>query len=91
MEFLQQCYLNYCKNLFSEITKTCDFLCKNQDLHDLMYKRDLLWMVLNIITYHTNLSQLNEAQRILEITMGCNNFCQGGYLYAKQRSSCECT
>lgn len=91
MEFLQQCYLNYCKNLFSEITKTCDYVCKNQDFDDITYKRDLLWMVINILTYHVNFSQLNEAQRILEITMGCNNFCQGGYLYAKHRSSCGCT
>lgn len=91
MEFLQQCYLRYCKNLFENVMKPCDPFCKRQDLDNDFYIRDLLWMVINVITYHINFEWYMEAQRVLEITNGCGNFCNQQNLYAKSEYSCGCS
>jgi hypothetical protein len=49
--YLQHCYINYCNKLFSKLTKNCDNLCIKEDHKELIYIRDFLWMVLNIIDY----------------------------------------
>ena len=49
--FLQMCYISYCRNLFSKLTKGCDYNCVPKDVKDLTYARDFLWMVLNTIDY----------------------------------------
>lgn len=91
MEFLQQCYLKHCKSLFENVMKPCDPFCKNSDLDNDFYIRDLLWMVINVITYHINFEWYMEAQRVLEITNGCGNFCNQQNLYAKSEYSCGCS
>lgn len=49
--YLQHCYINYCNKLFSKLTKNCNDLCIREDHKELIYIRDFLWMVLNIIDY----------------------------------------
>jgi hypothetical protein len=45
------CYINYCRKLFSKLTKSCNYACAPEDVKDLTYARDFLWMVLNTIDY----------------------------------------
>jgi hypothetical protein len=52
--FLQRCYIDYCKELFTDLTKTYNYNCIPKDTKDLTYIRDFLWMVLNIIDYHVS-------------------------------------
>lgn len=69
--FLFRCYINYCKRVLDQqISK-----CINKD-KDLLFKRDFVWMTINVIKYYIELGQLDEAQRLLEETMSCNGFCK---------------
>ena len=56
---------------------------------ELIYKRDLLWMVMNVITYLLELGSFLEAQRIIEQFTRCNNFCKEE-LKGKGGVSCGC-
>lgn len=49
--FLQLCYINYCRKLFAKLTKGCNYECSQEDVKDLTYIRDFLWMTLNTIDY----------------------------------------
>lgn len=49
--FLQMCYINYCRKLFQNLTKGCNYACAPEDTKELTYARDFLWMVLNVIDY----------------------------------------
>lgn len=47
---------------------------KNADLDNLIFKRDFVWMTINVIKYSVSLGQYAEAQRILEQVNTCNGF-----------------
>lgn len=69
--YLYQCYISICKQLFnSTIIK-----CLTTDSKDLIFKRDFLWMTLNVMKYYTEFGQLYEAQRLLENINYCGTFC----------------
>jgi hypothetical protein len=89
--FLQMCYINYCRKLFSKLTKNCDYKCLPQDVKDLTYIRDFLWMVLNTIDYQISFKQYMEAQRVLEMTNYCGGFCQNQELNAGPNTGCGCS
>jgi hypothetical protein len=89
--FLQMCYINYCRKLFSKLTKNCDYKCLPQDVKDLTYTRDFLWMVLNTIDYQISFKQYMEAQRVLEMTNYCGGFCQNQELNAGPNTGCRCS
>ena len=86
--FLQMCYINYCRKLFSKLTK--GFKCAPEDSKELTYIRDFLWMVLNVIDYQISFKQYMEAQRILEMTNKCGGFCQNQELNAGPSTGCGC-
>ena len=48
---------------------------KNKIDSELIYKRDLVWMSINVIKYLTECEQLAEVERILETINGCNGLC----------------
>lgn len=89
--FLQMCYINYCRKLFTKLTKSCNYACAPEDVKDLTYARDFLWMVLNTIDYQISFKQFMEAQRILEMTNYCGNFCQNQELNAGPSIGCGCS
>lgn len=89
--FLQMCYINYCRKLFQKLTKGCNFACAPEDTKDLTYARDFLWMVLNVIDYQISFKQFMEAQRVLEMTNYCGNFCQNQELNAGPSTGCGCS
>lgn len=74
--FLQMCYINYCKQLFNMLTKNCDYKCVKEDISQITYARDFLWMVLNVIDYQISFKQYMESQRILELINYCGGFCK---------------
>lgn len=69
--FLFKCYINYCKRVLDQQISKC--ITKDKDL---LFKRDFVWMTINVIKYYIELGQLDEAQRLLEETMSCNGFCK---------------
>lgn len=80
---LQQCYINYCKKLFTEALGKCNSSCDNT------YARDFIWMTLNIIDYLIGFKQFMEAQRILENFDKCGGFCNSPEI--KNTVSCGCS
>lgn len=68
--FLMNCFLNYCKIIFKQNKNKC--IVKDDAI---IFKRDFIWMTLNIIKYYLDFGQMEEAQRLLEEVMSCNGFC----------------
>ena len=89
--FLQLCYINYCRKLFAKLTKGCNCECPQDDVKDLTYIRDFLWMTLNTIDYQISFKQYMEAQRLLEMINYCGNFCQNQELNAGPNTGCGCS
>ena len=69
---LQQCYINYCKQLFESLLNKC---MKNE-LDNVVYSRDFIWMTLNIVDYLIGFKQFMEAERILEMFRTCGGLCE---------------
>lgn len=76
--FLKKCYLSLCQQIFDSrgFSKCWN---KNSIDGDLMFRRDLVWMALNVIKYRVEFNQLAEAQRIIEQIGGCNGLCKSEF------------
>lgn len=83
---LQECYINYCKNVFDSLSK-CAPVNRDYDT----YARDFIWMTLNIIDYLIGFKQYLEAQRLLEMFQTCNGFCNDRKLHGFKSKSCGCS
>lgn len=71
---LTQCYVDLCRQIFEA---GIDTKCFNKaNTSDLIYKRDVAWMTINVIEYLISFGQFEEAERILENVGGCNGLCQ---------------
>lgn len=72
--FLRKCYINLCKQIFNDRGFSS---CWNKNTVDseLVYKRDLVWMAINVIKYLTECEQLSEVERLIETLQGCNGLC----------------
>ena len=73
--FLYKCYINYCKQVLEQDISKC--ITKDSDL---VFRRDFVWMTINVVKYYLENGQLDEAQRLLEETMSCNGFCKSNIL-----------
>lgn len=82
----KRCYTKIATKL---LNKYCPLDCNLDAFKDLIYKRDLLWMVINVVTYLLELGSFLEAQRIIEQFTRCNNFCKEE-LKGKGGVSCGC-
>lgn len=87
--FLRECYVKHCKALFNKITKPCDYNCKPQDLGDLEFKRDFIWMLLNVLDYQIECGQYMESQRLLEMCTECSGFCNN-FKSNEKHAGCGC-
>lgn len=91
--YLQRCYLNVCQQIFNSRGLTTCWKNNNID-SELVYKRDLLWMAINVIKYLTSLHKencrptLTEVERIIEVINGCNGLCSKEQL---GHSGCGCS
>lgn len=72
--FLRKCYINLCKQILDNRGFSSCWN-KNKIDSELIYKRDLVWMAINVIKYLTECKQLAEVERIVEIINGCNGLC----------------
>lgn len=80
IDFIYDCYINYCKQIFNLDRCTRD--------SDLIWRRDFVWMTINVIKYYIELNQLDEAQNILERIGGCNGICGSNFNITS--SNCGC-
>lgn len=86
--FLQECYINYCKELFGKLMAHCRPNCSPRDSKGDSFARDFLWMTLNVIDYLVQYKQFMEAQRILEEINYCGGFCNN--TPNEQTTGCGC-
>lgn len=84
---LKQCYISICQKILN--TQLCS-RCKidNLEMNDLRYKRDIIWMSLNVIQYLVEFCQLYEAHRIIEQLTNCNGICKNEFRTSK---GCGCS
>lgn len=87
--FLRKCYISLCKQIFEDRGMSSCWN-KNKVDSELVYKRDLLLMAINVIKYLTECEQLAEVQRILENIQGCNGLCSSSDTTTKT-SGCGCS
>lgn len=87
--FLQKCYINLCQQIFNDRAFS---QCWNKSGVDseLVYKRDLVWMAINVIKYLTEFNQLAEVERIIEQITSCNGLCKSNSTYQPESSGCGC-
>ena len=72
---LHKCYVNLCQQIF-ENRNFAPCWSKNKIDSNLIYKRDLVWMTINVITYLWKKGDnLQEIQRILSQINTCNGLC----------------
>lgn len=72
--FLKECYINLCQQIFNNRGFSSCWNKSNVD-SELVYKRDLVWMTINVIKYLAEREQLVEIERIIETIQGCNGLC----------------
>lgn len=84
--FLQECYMDYCKEVFDKMTQHCRPSCKPADATEARYARDFLFSTLAILKYLVEGDFFLEAQRILEDINYCGGYCKN----ATKESTCEC-
>ena len=84
--FLQHCYINLCQQIF-ESRGFSQCWNKNNIDSELIYKRDLTWMLINVIRYLVECNQLSEVQRLIEISQSCNGLCVNNI---KISNNCGC-
>lgn len=83
--YLQECYIDICKELFEGYLKHCSPNCRPVEIDT--YPRDFIWMTLNIIEYLLEFGQFLEAQRVLEQINYCGGFCKN---VRHEDSGCGC-
>lgn len=76
--FLNKCYISLCQKILNDRTlKYCsECTNKNNTDSDLIFRRDYVWMALNVIRYLVQFEQLAEAERVIEKVSGCNGLCK---------------
>lgn len=88
--FLQKCYINLCQQIFNDRGLTS---CWNKNSVDseLVFKRDMVWMAINVIKYLTEFNQLAEVERIIEQITSCNGLCKSNSTNQSKSSGCGCS
>lgn len=89
--YLSKCFVTLCNEILNMNLLKCK--SKNADLDDLIFRRDFIWMTINVIKYSISLGQYSEAQRILEQITACNGFCNSSdtkYKTFNKSSGCGC-
>lgn len=85
--YLYDCYISLCRQIFERINYRC---MNKSNLDEIKFKRDFLWMTINIIKYYVELNQLLEAQRLLEEVNFCGGLCNEQGIVKQQSSGCGC-
>ena len=67
---LKKCYVQAAKEVLDSVKR-----CSTNSLNSLIYKRDLLWSTLNVITYMAENEQYDEADELIKKVTECNGLC----------------
>lgn len=87
---LKDCFYKICRQLLQAYPVKCPD--KSNDLEQLQYYRDIIWMALNVMKYLLEKNQVFEAQRILEEITYCGSICNNiENTDKKYSSSCGCS
>lgn len=86
--YLRKCYINLCNQIFQNRGFSSCWKDNKID-SEMVYKRDLVWMALNVIKYLTECEQLAEVERIIETINGCNGLCSSSS--TKNSNGCGCS
>lgn len=87
--FLKKCYISLCQKILNE---RCFSECPekmNVD-SDLVFKRDYVWMAINVVKYLVQFEQLAEAESVIERLGGCNGLC-GSEFKRMYSHGCGCS
>lgn len=85
---LYECYLSLCKQIYKNIS----YKCMNKDnIEDLIFKRDFIWMTINVLKYYVEFNQLFEAQRLLTEINYCGGICNEHSMLQSKKSGCGCS
>lgn len=87
--FLKKCYINLCQRIFNERGFSKCYNKGNID-NELVYKRDLVQMTINVIKYLTECNQLYEVERMIETIQGCNGLCSSLDI-SSNTNNCGCS
>lgn len=92
---LYECYIDFCQQLFQNrgFSKCWN---KNTVDSELVYKRDLVWMAINVVDYLVDLHEkpnptLEEAERIIELIHSCTGVCSENNDISNRRYGCGCS
>lgn len=84
---LRKCFVSLCKRILNEGPFSGD-KCKIRVDSTLIYQRDLVWSVYNVIQYMLDFGQYLEAQRLIERINVCPGICHG--VEPKNGGGCGC-
>lgn len=105
--FLWKCYISLAEEVLQQLIKENKSSGKiskcgneNEDIKDLIYRRDFVWATINILNYLADQCKFEEAQKILDKIQSCNGFCNQDTYYSNtyfsnsdiiyKRSTCGC-
>lgn len=84
---LKECFFNINREILG---KFCGAdRCNTQKHKDLVYKRDLLWMAINVIDYLLDEDRYFEALNIMRELIGCTGFCKDNSKYGSDGCGCR--
>lgn len=87
--YLYKCYIDWCNKIFPILLKNCKGGCEELD-SELVFKRDFVWMTINVLNYYIALCKFEQAQQLLERVMGCNGVCNVS-VNSPKLSGCGCS
>lgn len=87
--YLLHCYLSLCQAIFED-QGFSECFSRGEIDSNLIWRRDVVWMALNVIRYLTEFNRLQEVQRIIELIGGCNGLCKGWYEHEGLKPDCGC-
>ena len=72
---LQKCLVSLCLEIFNELGAFGKCFSSKSKESDLTFRRDLVWMAINVIKYMIKYNMRAEAARIINQLEGCNGIC----------------
>ena len=87
---LRKCYINLCNKIFDSMNTQSRCWDKGSVDSNLRFKRDMLWMAINVITYLVQNCRFSEAQSLLERLDTCNGLCDDVSYAGSSKSGCGC-
>lgn len=88
--YLTNCYLSLCQAIFEGKGFSGRCFSRSNIDQETLFRRDMVWMAINVIKYLVEFERLHEAQRIIEQIGGCNGLCKGWYERDGIKPDCGC-